>query len=530
MTAAPIIDDELPALFAGLERTPLALCVSGGSDSMALMLLAARWAALPSVRSAWLASTSAAVDQGGGLVAATPSWVESTDHALGERRRRHVVVLTVDHGLRSEAAAEAAFVAHSAGSLGLVCSVLGWAGNKPASGVQAAAREARRNLLADEVRRESNWLAARTGLDGMPPRQRTLVMAHQQEDQAETFLMRLGRGSGLEGLGGMRPHDTVSRPPTAADPVSFEVGLLRPLLEVPKARLVATLRAAGTSWIEDRSNEDDRFERVRIRKALGTLEGLGLTAEKIALSARRLRDAEIGFVRLLDGRAPGVGSPHRIGAAFAELDMFASDFASRYTATRFLKRLLRLYGGEAKPADYSQLEALASLTQRPQSRAGIGKLTLGGCKIEVHGEHGRFMRVFREGAGEELPVAPLVPGQSVDWDGGRFRLTAAPSAQAGATVQALSMQGWANLKRAIPALARLRLPAAAIATLPVVIREGITVASPALDLAIGDGEGLDEAGVGGWRAYAGGLEKGFSAVFAGSREMAGRCEPGNTPR
>ena len=519
--ALPISDDELPALFAGLERTPLALCVSGGADSMALMLLVARWAELPSVRSAWLAGTGV-IAQDGAFGTVFPWWVDDPDTAHAEGRRRHVVVLTVDHGLRPEAAADAAFVAHSATSLGLSCSVLRWAGDKPASGIQAAAREARGNLLADEVRRESAWLAARTWPEGMRPGPRVLVMAHHREDQAETFLMRLGRGSGLEGLGGMRPHDTVGLPAGSTNPLAFEAALVRPLLGVPKSRLVATLKAAGTSWIEDRSNDDDRFERVRIRKALATLEGLGLTSEKIALSARRLRDAEEGFVRLLDGGEPGGASPHRIGAAFAELDMFGNDFASRYTAARFLKRVLRLYGGGAGPADYSQIEALAGLTQRPQSCTGIGKMTLGGCKIEVHGEQARFMRVFREGAGAGLPVVPLAPSHAVDWDGGRFRLTAPAKAPAGATVQALSMQGWADLKREVPDLARLRLPAAAVATLPVVVCGGATVAHPALDAAIHDADGLDTGGTGAWRAYAGGLEQGFSAVFAGLREMIGR--------
>src|SRR5690606_17749743 len=107
-----------------------------------------------------------------------------------------------------------------------------------------------------------------------------LVTAHHLEDQAETVLMRLKRGSGPDGLAGI---PAVGR--WGGLPVH------RPLLDVPRARLEAELRAAGLSWIEDASNVDDRFERARIRKATGELEKLGYTAQALAATAARMRRA-----------------------------------------------------------------------------------------------------------------------------------------------------------------------------------------------------------------------------------------------
>ncbi|MDQ0474447.1 tRNA lysidine(34) synthetase TilS [Labrys wisconsinensis] len=227
---AAIADPELDALLRGFEARPgLVLAVSGGADSTALMLLAARWRAL------------------GG---ATP-----------------IIVGTVDHGLRAEAAAECEAVAAQAARLALPCRILRWAAARPASRLQERARAARYALLAG--------LAREVGADA-------LATAHTLDDQAETVLMRLARGSGIDGLAAMRP----STP---------RLGLthLRPLLACPRAGLVATLREAGLSWVEDPSNADPRFERVRARRLLAGLAGAGLTAPRLAvLAARAGRAAE----------------------------------------------------------------------------------------------------------------------------------------------------------------------------------------------------------------------------------------------
>ena len=250
---SPFSDEELAVLFRGLERTPLALAVSGGADSMALMHMVARWARRSEVRAAWLQRSQAAAalsdhaaPQGidwTGL--AKPLWLRDVGNADEFDRAGglpHVVVLTVDHGLRAASADEARLVCSEAEKLGLSCAVLKWEGGKPATGVQDAARNARRDLMCDVLRAERGLLSdiarARETTGGFIPHRR-LAMAHHQGDQAETFLMRLARGSGLEGLGGIKPSSWIERAPTAERPASFQVAVERPLLDVPKERFIS---------------------------------------------------------------------------------------------------------------------------------------------------------------------------------------------------------------------------------------------------------------------------------------------------
>ena len=224
MASTPVSAVEFNRLmqaFGPFEQRPrLAVAVSGGADSMALCLLAASWA------------------QGlGGSVTA----------------------LTVDHGLRAAAAAEAAQVGDWLAARGVAHKILCWQGAKPAADLQAAARLARYELLND-------WCAQEAVLH--------LLLAHHQEDQAETLLLRLGRGSGVDGLSAMAPIS-----------VTKAGRLLRPLLGISRARLMAGLKAEGQSWIEDPSNEDVRFSRVRWRQLMPKLQAEGLNSERLAATA-----------------------------------------------------------------------------------------------------------------------------------------------------------------------------------------------------------------------------------------------------
>lgn len=489
-TAPPISDDELAGLFRGMECTALALAVSGGADSMALMHMVARWARLPEVaeafRQTWLYATdegrrlhnfSSLLEQWTGLE--RPSWLPDQSLTLADLRANggvpHVIVFTVDHGLRKASAAEAAFVAGEATRLGLVCEVLRWEGDKPTTGIQDAARRARRNLMLDMLRAERGILDdvfRKNALD--PDLDRCLVMAHHLEDQAETVLMRLARGSGLEGLGGMRPRDRAVRAPTPERPAEFSATVFRPLLDQPKARLVATLEAYGAKWVEDPSNEDDRFERVRVRKVLEQLGEVGLSPEKISLSARRLRDADEAMhwrgACAHSDEASCVLLPH-----MGDVATMADWHDAPYLYVRTLRWLMQIYGGAARPAELSKVEELARKLMRGVSEVA-GGATLGGCKIELiddtfepgSARGGGRIRIYREGSGEGLPIAPVLPGQSVDWDGRRFQVVAQRSAKPGVVVRALGMQGWVEVKRLVPGLQSLRLPAAAVSTLPVV--------------------------------------------------------------
>ena len=225
----PLSDDGLERLFSSLDQASgILIAVSGGPDSMALMHGLARWASL--------------------------------------RRRPPIHVATVDHGLRPEAAEEAAFVAREAAVLNLPHRTLLWTGEKPATGIQEAAREARYRLLVEHARQVGAT---------------HLVTAHTLDDQAETVMMRLSRGSGLAGLAGMRRETDRQG-----------IRHVRPLLGLPKSHLLDHCRQQGWRFVTDPSNADERYARVRWRRLMPLLAAEGLTAERLARLAERAAQAD----------------------------------------------------------------------------------------------------------------------------------------------------------------------------------------------------------------------------------------------
>ncbi|HXW48838.1 MAG TPA: tRNA lysidine(34) synthetase TilS [Xanthobacteraceae bacterium] len=318
-------DNEADALFSGLEKLRgLILAVSGGPDSTALLILAARWAKLL-------------------------------------KRPPKLVAVTIDHGLRAEAAREAAAVKRLARRLGVAHRTMRWRGVKPKAGLQEAARIARYRLLARA--------AARAGYAH-------ILTAHTLDDQAETMLFRLARGSGLVGLGGIAYAAPL---PVDGEKTTF---LVRPLLRVPKARLAATLRAAGIAYSEDPSNRDPRFTRARLRTLMPRLALEGLDAQGFARLAARLRraDATIEFIvdAARDSLAPGpwpVGGPIVFGAArFASLPAEA--------ALRLLGRAVAHAGNEG-PVELAKLESLYAAMREAGSRL---RRTLAGALITLDRE------------------------------------------------------------------------------------------------------------------------------------------------
>ncbi len=404
---------DLEALF-GAPLAPFkraVLAVSGGPDSVALMLLVARWA-----------QSGRAPD---GLA---------------------IEVATVDHGLRAASAREADWVAERAKQLGFRHTTLVWGGNKPGSALQARAREARYALLVAH---------ARTATPA------AVVTAHTSDDQAETLLMRLGRGSGIDGLAGMAPVRRL-----LAD---GSVSLVRPLLEVPKSSLVALLQAQGEEWLDDPSNQRLDFERVRIRAAHDHLAPLGLSNDKLALSARRLTRAREALDEVTDARLAQLVDVH--DGVFASIDRVAWESEPEDIRVRLLTRLIATFGGDAKPAQLSQVEALVAAIARGRPLAQ----TLGGTIVS----QGRTrLRLYREAGRHVLPEVTLMPGEEVVWDW-RFRVRHARAADTGArapetrdealagvTVRALGLSGYATLRGAL--LLRDRPPARAAASLPAV--------------------------------------------------------------
>jgi len=292
--ATPLSLAEAGRLFSDIGAAPaVVLAVSGGPDSTALLYLAARW-------------------------------------RKGRKAGPQLVAVTIDHGLRKEAAAEARQVARLAKQLRVPHRTLRWAGAKPQTGLQEKARAARYALLAQAAHK-----AGATHI----------LTAHTLDDQAETVLMRLLRGSGPAGLAGM----------ARATPLSG-LTLARPFLEIPKARLLATLRKAKVAFASDPSNRDPRFTRVRMRSLAPALAEEGLDAKRLALLARRLRRAEAALevaVNAAAGLASGAWAPG------GRIEMEARHFAGlpAEVALRLLGRAVTILGHEG-PVELAKLEAL----------------------------------------------------------------------------------------------------------------------------------------------------------------------------
>jgi tRNA(Ile)-lysidine synthase len=327
--AQAVGDDEAAALFRGLENLPgLILAVSGGPDSTALLLLAARWA---------------------------------------KRRKRapKLLAVTIDHGLRPEAAREAKAVKHLATQLGIAHRTLRWRGRKPRTGLQEAARQARYALLAEA--------ATRAGFAH-------IATAHTLDDQAETVLFRLARGSGLFGLGGMAPASLL--PGRSAR----DIFLIRPLLPLTKTRLVATLAAAKVGYSDDPSNRDPQFTRVRLRGLMPALAREGLDARGLARLALRLRRAEATVALAVDAaRTALVPPPWRPrGPIVFELAQFAALPAE--IGLRLLGEAVA-HAGDEGPVELGKLEALYEalrLARAPLRRTLAGALiALSGARLTV---------------------------------------------------------------------------------------------------------------------------------------------------
>ncbi|GAB2176378.1 tRNA lysidine(34) synthetase TilS [Dongia sp. agr-C8] len=404
-----------PERFAGLmarlgpfERAPqLAVGVSGGPDSMALTLLLAEWAS-----------------SRGGRVAA----------------------LTVDHRLRPESAAEAAAVGRWLAKLPFVTHhILPWTAPKPASGIQAAAREARYRLMTD-------FCCDRSILH--------LAVAHHRDDQHETYRLRAGHGSGALGLAGMSAVRALDG-----------VRLLRPLLGVAKVELVALLEARGQPWVSDPSNDDPGFERVRLRGS-GTPETAvrdAATLHRLGLERRR-REAEAAALLAASLVI------HEAGWAELDLDDLAADQASSLA----LGGLLQSLGGNDYPvAENRRLEALDRLRAE-----GSADFTLGGCHLR---RKTAKLQIFRDW-GAIRDRLPLAPGASGHWDG-RFTVMAAPELSSGSsfTIGRLGEHGLRELGRLGHPQAESGIPEPGRKALPALWDEDRLIAVPHL----GFGTGLE---------------------------------------
>ena len=310
---------ELATLFAPFAaHADVLLAVSGGPDSTALMLLAHRW--------------------------------RTRCHAA---TRLHVA--TVDHGLRAESRTEARDVAALAQWLGLPHAILDLAAPLPGTRLQEAARDARYEALAAH--------AQAIGASA-------LATAHTRDDQAETVLFRLMRGSGIGGLAGIpavRPLGTIT--------------LLRPLLGRPKAELVALCEVAGIAFVRDPSNSNPRFARVRLRELLPSLAAEGLDAAAVERLARRMARAEAALEAATDAAAAALWPTRREGEPALTLPRAGLAALPEEIALRLLGRAVAAVG--TGPAELGKLEALLAWI------AGLGPdeqgaRTLAGAVVRVN--------------------------------------------------------------------------------------------------------------------------------------------------
>lgn len=403
----------LMARLGGFEKNPtVAVAVSGGADSMALAVLAHRWA---------------------------------------RRRGGRIVALTVDHGLRKGSRAEAKLAYRRLADHGIDCQLLVWRGDKPKSGVQAAARDARYRLMTQWCRRHSVL---------------HLLVAHHREDQAETVLHRLARASGVDGLAGM-----------AAIHELPDVRLLRPCLPVPRDRLRAVLVRHGLGWSEDPSNEDRGYARVRLRALLPVLASEDInvaalwgTARRMAGARARLEADTAGFLGVHAALYP---------EGYATVDHAAFSAVDPELAQRVLIALLATIGGTIYPPRSASLEAICTDLRRKGRKSAISRArTLGGCRIVPAGTD---ILICREAGRCEVLTAG--PGAAILWDKRFFiRLPGDGGGSAGTyTIKALGETGWAAFRRENPGIAADFLPKTVRSALPAIHRKGRLVAVPHLE-------------------------------------------------
>lgn len=304
------VEDWLDRHHPGL--APIALGYSGGGDSHALLCITAHWG-----------------------------------------RKRGVVLhaLIVDHALRPESHAEARLAMQAAQRLGAEASLLSWEGEKPATGLQAAARQARHVLLAEACRAHK--------VDH-------LLLAHTLDDQAETVWMRLQAGGGWRSCAGM-----AERAGSPVWPQGRGIEILRPLLDLRRAELRAFLEASGERWIDDPSNEDTHYTRIRIRQRLGALERAGFEPGRLADWAR-----DVGALDGNERRGAGACGLdairfHAWGGAELDVDKLAR--AEPVIQRRLVEALALAISGRTVSPRRSALDGLVQsvLKRKPGCAAGV---------------------------------------------------------------------------------------------------------------------------------------------------------------
>ncbi|TNC47840.1 tRNA lysidine(34) synthetase TilS [Rubellimicrobium rubrum] len=322
---------------------PIGIAVSGGGDSMALLHLAADWA---------------------------------------RKVHRTLRAVTVDHGLRPEAAREADLVGQSCGSLGIVHTVLRWTDWNGKGNMQDQARRARQRLISD-------WAMA----EGIG----AVLLGHTADDQAETVLLRLARGSGVDGLSAMDEFAPAVH------------GLwVRPFLNSRRRDLRDWLRSRAIAWAEDPSNEDRRFDRVKARSMMEHLAVLGLTPDRLIRTSDHMRRAEASLRQ--HAEAVAARDTREEGADLCLPLDFLRRVEAEDTPARLLAAGLAWVGNRPYRPRHDALLRLARVVLDGRSA------TLSGCQVMPEGD--RF-RIRREARAYDAPAPLHLTGGMLRarWDG-----------------------------------------------------------------------------------------------------------------
>lgn len=387
--------DSLGAVLDPVVQGDIGVAVSGGSDSTSLLLCVREWA---------------------------------------RRRGRSVHAVTVDHGLRPESAQEAASVDEFCKILGVPHQTLEWRGWDGRGNLQAHARDARRKLI-------SAWARER----GIP----TVALGHTIDDQAETFLMRLARGSGVDGLSAM-----------PAVSVHSGVTWVRPLLKLNRDELRTFLRDSGVGWVNDPSNDDDGFERVRWRKALKELSRFGLDTNRLAATSEHMARAR----ETLEASTDAFLNEHANCNAYGEVKLRSGvlETVTEDLRLRVVSTILRQASGQSYSPRFS---ALRRLLDEMASGENFSGASLHGCVVRR--EKSEFL--FRR---EVSALSEDVPANIGCWDNRwAWRIGAVPD---GASVGAITPDEITGIRKRI----QDRVPREVLLTLPALRKDGRVIATP----------------------------------------------------
>ena len=391
------------------------------------------------VRDAGVASLGLAVSGGGDSMALL--------HAAAGLDGVNVRAVTVDHGLRPEARGEAELVARTCAELGVAHDILTWDGWDNRGNLQGAAREARYALMRD-------WAGAQ-GIDA-------IALAHTRDDQAETVLMRLARKGGVDGLSAMSPL-------RRADGITW----LRPFLDVGRGGLRAVLQDIGATWVEDPSNDDPRFDRIRVRGAMAGLAEIGIDAATLSAVARNMQTAR-DALDAVTAEALGAHTTLMGGDVVIQRAGFAAQ-----TSEIRRRMLLEALKWVASAAYGPRASALGDLETTVM---GGGRHTVHGCLIDADKTTITIGREWNAISGVTAQIGQV-------WDG---RWVVSGPENNVLSIAGLGGEGWVRLRSEIEPT----LPRQAAITTPAVWSGKDLIAAPAAGWANGYTARLNNAGNG----------------------------------